>query len=369
MPLNKTPLHQLHCDADADLTDFNGWEMPVQFDSIRTEHVAVRESVGRFDVSHMGEVRVDGPDATELMNVLTTNDVEKLDAGDAQYSCILDDDGILLDDTVVYRYPDRDGYLFVPNAGNDERMANRWSEAASRRDLDADVENVTEETGLIAVQGPDAVETVDDVAAESVGDLGRFSTIRTEIDGVDSLVARTGYTGEDGFEIFFPASESEDIWQTFSDVQACGLGARDTLRLEAGLLLSGQDFDPESEPRTPLEAGLGFVVDLSKAEFVGKEALVEQEDDGLDEEMVGIRLEERAIARAGYPICKDGEEVGHVTSGTMSPTFDVPIAFGYVETEIAEIGTEISVEIRGREKSATIADQRFLNTLETTSEE
>ncbi|RQG90074.1 glycine cleavage system aminomethyltransferase GcvT [Natrarchaeobius halalkaliphilus] len=364
MSLQKPPLSQVHQSAGADFTDFGGWEMPVTFDSIRTEHAAVRNAVGIFDVSHMSEVSVSGPDATELMNILTTNDVRTLEDGDAQYSCILDSDGVIIDDIVIYRYPDREGYLFVPNAGHGTQMVDRWSSTASRRELSVTVEDRTMETGLVAIQGPGAIETVDSIGTGSVADLSRFSSMRTEIDGVDCLVARTGYTGEDGVEIFFPSAESTAVWNAFDGVQPCGLGARNTLRLEAGLLLSGQDFDPETEPRTPLEAGLGFVVDLEKPEFVGQESLREQNENGVDETLVGLRVEGRSIARTGYPIEVDGNEIGHVTSGTLSPTFERPIALGYVDSSYADEGTSVDVEVRNRTVEATIIDQRFLESLE-----
>lgn len=364
MSLATPPLHEVHEAADADFTDFGGWNMPVTFDGIRQEHEAVRESVGVFDVSHMSEVVVEGPDATAVMNGLTTNDVAELEPGDAQYSCILNDDGVILDDTVVYRYPDQGGYLFVPNAGHGEQMADRWTDYAKEHELDVTVTDVTDDIGLLAIQGPEAVAAVDQRAADPVEQLGRFRCTRTTIGGVSTLVARTGYTGEDGVEVFFDAEESMEVWETFGEYQACGLGARDTLRLEAGLLLSGQDFDPEQEPRTPLEAGLDFVVELSKNEFEGRDALVEREQDGVDERMVGIKIDDRAIARHGYTITKDGAEIGHVTSGTMSPTFGIPIALGYVDEKYADRDTSVSVQVRGSDIPATIVNQRFLNTLE-----
>lgn len=364
MTSHKPPLYQIHQRAGADFTDFGGWEMAVSYDSIRTEHTAVREMAGRFDISHMSEVVVSGPDATALLNHLTTNDVSELDPGDAQYSCILDEDGVILDDIVVYRYPEQDGYLFVPNAGHGEQMADRWEDWASELDLDATIEDETEETGMLAVQGPGAVEAVESVTARSVEDISRFAARRTEINGVSCLVARTGYTGEDGYEIVFPAADSDTVWAAFDGIQPCGLGARDTLRLEAGLLLSGQDFDPEQEPRTPLETGLEFIVDFEKSSFVGKDALRELTEKGVDERIVGLRIEDRAIARQGYSIMDDDVEIGHVTSGTMSPTFDVPLALGYVDSEYAAEGTQLGVEIRNRIVDVTVVNQRFLNTLE-----
>lgn len=362
---HKPPLYQIHQSSGADFTDFGGWEMPVSFETIGTEHRAVRDTAGRFDISHMSEVVVSGPDATALLNHLTTNDVSELDPGDAQYSCVLNDDGVILDDIVVYRYPNQDGYLFVPNAGHGAQMAARWEDWASKLEFDVTVEDETEETGMLAVQGPSAVDAVESVTAHAVEDLSRFTARRTEIDGVSCLVARTGYTGEDGYEIVFPAADSDTVWAAFDGIQPCGLGARDTLRLEAGLLLSGQDFDPDQEPRTPLEAGLEFVIDFEKSSFVGKDALRELEEEGVDERMVGLRIEDRAIARHGYSILDGDDEIGHVTSGTMSPTFDTPLALGYVDSEYAEEGTQLGIEVRNRTVDATVVNQRFLNTLET----
>ncbi|QIO24944.1 glycine cleavage system aminomethyltransferase GcvT [Haloarcula sp. JP-L23] len=358
MSTKRPQLHEKHLQSGADFTDFGGWDMPVSFDSIQTEHAAVRDSVGIFDVSHMGEVTVSGPEAAELMNRLTTNDVTALDPGDAQYACILAEDGTIIDDTVVYFQPDGEEYLFIPNAGNDKAMVNHWTDHAAANNLDATVANRTQDLGMFAVQGPDAVEYVQAAAADSLEDVSRFSTRETSIDGADCLAARTGYTGEDGFELIFDADDSEMIWDAFDDVQPCGLGARDTLRLEAGLLLSGQDFHPEDEPRTPYEARLGFVVDSSKPFFVGQEAL--RDADNPDELLIGLELQERGVPRHGYPILHDGEQVGHVTSGTMSPTLEVPIALGYVDAAYVDEGTSLGVEVRNRTVAATVVSHRFL---------
>ncbi|WP_280536497.1 glycine cleavage system aminomethyltransferase GcvT [Halopenitus sp. POP-27] len=363
MSLRTPPLYQVHRDSGAEFTDFGGWEMPVSYAGISTEHSAVRESVGIFDVSHMSELEVRGPDATALMNHLTTNDVRDLDPGDAQYSCILNEDGHIIDDTVVYRDPDEDAYLFVPNAGHGAQMTDRWRTHAASIDADVTVTDVTDDLGLFAIQGPDAIETVDANAAGSIADVGRFSAVRTTIDGVECLVARTGYTGEDGVEVFVDVDRSRELWGAFEDVQPCGLGARDTLRLEAGLLLSGQDFDPETEPRTPFEAKLGFVVDDSKDDFVGKEALSIQAETGPEELLVGIHLNGRGVPRSGYEIHHDDERIGHVTSGTMSPTLSEPIGLGYVDADYASTGTSIAVDVRGRQVPATIVGQRFLDSL------
>ncbi|MUV60164.1 glycine cleavage system aminomethyltransferase GcvT [Halobacterium sp. CBA1126] len=364
MALRTPPLYGRHDDRGAQFTEFGGWEMPVEFDSIRTEHAAVREAAGVFDVSHMGEIEVGGPDAERLMQRLTTNDVTALDPGDAQYSAITDDEGVMLDDTVVYRLPDGDDaeFLFVPNAGHDEQMYERWTEHRDANDLTATVDNVTGEYGMVAVQGPDAPDLVAQRAGDSVLDLGRFEAAYADVAGVECWVANTGYTGEDGFEVVFPADGAGAVWDAFAnDCQPCGLGARDTLRMEVGLLLSGQDFHPEENPRTPYEAGVGFVVDLD-TEFVGCDRLAAQQEAGVDETFVGFVLDERGVPRHGYDITnEDGDHVGEVTSGTMSPTLDEPIGLGYVDVDYADDGTPIEVVVRGTGKRATITPTPFID--------
>ena len=393
------PLHGVHEARGATFTDFGGWEMPVEFDSIREEHAAVRETVGAFDVSHMGEVEVSGPNATALMNRLTTNDVRELDPGDSQYAAISNAEGVMLDDTVVYRLPDgitagsaaaslstlradhegddpdleaTDGdpaYLFVPNAGHDVDILDRWTEHRDEWGLDATVTNATDDWAMIAVQGPDAVDAMEAAAgadAERVTARSRFEATVASVGGVPSWVARTGYTGEDGFEVMCPASDVEAVWSAFVDepaaAQPCGLGARDTLRIEMGFLLSGQDFDPENEPRTPYEAGIGFVVALD-TEFVGRDALAAERDaGGPTETFTGVKLLERGVPRNGYAVT-DGDltRVGHLTSGTMSPTREEPIGLGYLHEAYADPGTEVSVVVRGDEKRAEVVDPPFLD--------
>ncbi|WP_418285090.1 glycine cleavage system aminomethyltransferase GcvT [Halorubrum sp. DTA46] len=382
------PLHAAHDTRGAKFTDFGGWQMPVEFDSIREEHAAVRESVGIFDVSHMGEIEVSGPDATRLMNRLTTNDVTALDPGDSQYAAITTEEGIMLDDTVVYRLPDgvaagtgaaaladldRDldapaadpahpAYLFVPNAGHDEQMYDRWVDYRDDEGLDAAVENVTDDWAMLAVQGPDAADALDDATpADRVVGLSKFEATVAAVDGVDSWVARTGYTGEDGFEVMCPTGDVETVWTAFGDAQPCGLGARDTLRTEMGYLLSGQDFDPDEEPRTPYEARIGFVVKLD-TEFVGRDALEAQHEEGVDEKFVGVRLLDRGVPRGGYAVT-DGDltRIGHLTSGTMSPTLNEPIGLGYLHESYAEADAEVSVVVRGDEKRAEVVIPPFVD--------
>jgi aminomethyltransferase len=364
MAPRKPPLSDLYADG-ARFTDFGGWEMPVEFDSIQTEHAAVRESVGIFDVSHMGEITVSGPDATALLQRLTSNDVQALSVGDSQYAMFTDESGTILDDTIVYRLPDEaaERYLFVPNAGHDEEAYDRFVAHRDEWDLDAAVENETDTWAMVAVQGPDAVDAVERVADADVSPFDWGDGTFTQAAGVESWVSRTGYTGEDGFEILCPTDGIEAVWEAFVENQGCtpcGLGARDTLRTEMGYLLSGQDFDPAEEPRNPFEAGVGWTVDLD-TEFVGRDALAEIADAGADEEFVGLMLRERGIARHGHEILAEGETVGHVTSGTMSPTLDEAIALGYVESDLADPGTEVSVAVRGREKRAEIVPTPFID--------
>ena len=367
MSLQQPPLRGVHDDRGAKVTEFGGWEMPVEFDSIREEHVAVREDAGKFDVSHMGEIEVSGPDAPTLMQQLTTNDVGAMDVGDSQYAAITDEEGVIIDDTITYRLPDTDGehtYLFIPNAGNDEAMAERWRHHRDAWELEATVDNQTQEWAMFAIQGPNARSLASEVVetADGFDDLARFKATWATVEDVECWVARTGYTGEDGIEVIAPWDDAETVWAAF-DCQPCGLGARDTLRLEAGFVLAGQDFDRESNPRTPYECGIGFTVALD-TEFVGRDALERLHEAGVDEKLVGFRLLERGVARHGYDLTtEDGDVVGTVTSGTMSPTLDAAIGLGYVPVEYADPGTELHVDVRGRSKKAKVESTPFVDTV------
>ncbi|QGA82271.1 glycine cleavage system aminomethyltransferase GcvT [Halomicrobium sp. LC1Hm] len=362
MGLRAPPLDDVHAAAEASFTDFGGWEMPVEFDSIRTEHAAVRETAGKFDVSHMGEIVVSGPDATGLMQRLTTNDATDLRPGQAHYAAITREDGVMLDDTVVYRLPDavEGAYLFIPNAGHDEQMATRWREYAAEHGLDASVDNRTTEYGLIALQGPDAPSLLADETTLSLDELGRFEIATATVAGVETLVATTGYTGEAGYELVVPWDETGTVWEALA-CQPCGLGARDTLRLEMGFLLSGQDFDPDDDPRNPYEAGIGFVVDLD-TEFVGRDALEGVDVEGPAEKLTGLSLIDRGVPRAGYDVTTpDGDHLGTVTSGTMSPTLGEPIALAYLDADEVEPGRMVRVVVRGEPKKARIRTTPFLD--------
>jgi len=384
MPLRTPPLRERHADRGASFTEFGGWDMPVEFDSIRTEHAAVRESVGLFDVSHMGEIAVSGPDAAALTQRLTTNDVTALDPGEAQYAMLTDADGIVVDDTVVYRLPEtRDhDYLFVPNAGHDAEAHDRWTAYRDEWGLEATVYNATEDYAMFALQGPDAEALLGDAVADDAAEDGRsdgdaatvrglprFGITAPSVAGVDCLVARTGYTGEDGFELLVPWDEAETVWAAFDGakdddadgVQPCGLGARDTLRIEMGYLLSGRDFDPETEPRNPYEAGVGFTVKLD-TEFLGRDALERVAAAGVDEKLVGLRLIDRGVPRHGYDVTDtDDKVIGTVTSGTMSPTLDEPIGLAYLPVEYTDPGTTVRVVVRGESKKAQTRTLPFLD--------
>ncbi len=362
MTLREPPLREVHDQRGAQFTDLGGWEMPVEFDSIRTEHTAVRESVGKFDVSHMGQITVSGPDAEELLNRLTTNNVDALDPGEAQYAAITDEDGAILDDTVVYNLPAdaEDAYLFIPNAGHDGQMYDRWVSHRDEWGLDATVDNATTEYAMFAIQGTDAQSLLGAETTLELDALGKFDIAAGAVAGVDAFVANTGYTGEPGFEVLCPWEEAETVWERL-DCQPCGLGARDTLRIEMGFLLSGQDFDPEENPRTPYEAGIGFVVDLD-TEFVGCDTLEGIAAEGHDEELVGLVLLDRGVPRQGYEVTTpDGDHLGQVTSGTMSPTLGEPIALAYLPVEYATPEEQVRVVIRDEPKKARTTATPFLS--------
>lgn len=341
-------------------TEFGGWEMPVQFDSIQNEHATVREAVGKFDVSHMGQITVSGPDAARLLQRLTTNDVLALDPGEAQYAAITDESGVMLDDTLVYCLPESESeeYLFIPNAGHDEEMYDRWVTHREQWGMEATVTNRTEEYAMFAVQGPDAPDLLGTQTDIKLSKLSRFEIDSGTVAGADALVARTGYTGERGYEVLCPWNDAQTVWDGLS-CPPCGLGARDTLRLEMGFLLSGQDFHPTENPRNPYEAGIGFAVKLD-TEFVGRDALEGVNAEGPTEKLTGIVLRERGIARNGHRVISpEGEQLGTVTSGTMSPTLGNAIALAYLPREYAQ-DKRVRVVIRDEPKKGHTTATPFL---------
>ena len=356
--LRKTPLHDLMLSSGARLVDFAGWEMPVQFTSVIEEHLAVREKAGLFDVSHMGEVAVRGKGSLTLLQRLTPNDVARLEVGQAQYTALLTPRATFVDDVLIYKRKD-DAYLLCVNAANTEKDFRYLRENAS---AETQVEDVSADYGQIALQGPRAATILTRLAGTAVERLPSYRFIETTLNGSPVLISRTGYTGEDGFEIYCAPAATVGIWESLMEagkgegLRPCGLGARDTLRLEARLPLYGNDID---ETVTPLEAGLSFIVKLEKGEFLGSAVLKRQREEGVVRRLVGFELTERGIPRHGYPLRVAGRDSGAVTSGTFAPFLKKSIGLGYVPAEHSMVGREIRVEIRGSEVPGKIVKTPF----------
>ena len=352
-PLKKTPLNKVHHDLKARMMDFAGWELPVWYTSILEEHKAVRSRVGIFDVSDMGRVWLTGKEAGAFLDRMLTRPVQRLEVGAAQLCLLCLEDGGILDDLWVYRLA-TDRYLIVWNAANIEQKLN-WLSQWSGSDTDIKIEDASSDTVMLAVQGPAAhqLENLKDVSR-----LPRFGHAQTKIEDLSVFVTRTGYTGEDGFEIIADATNALLLWESFMklSVKPCGLGARDILRLEAGMMLCGQDMDASTNP---FEAGLGWLVDLNNGDFVGKSALLEIKRQGIKRKLIGFQMGGREIARSGYSIFKSGQEVGQVTSGGYAPTLGVNIGLGYVPVELANIGTGIEIMIRSKPVPAQVVNKKF----------
>ena len=352
-PVKKTAFNKVHHDLGARMATFAGWELPVWYTSALEEHHTVRAGGGIFDVSHMGRVRLIGEKAGIFLNKVLTKAAERMALGTGQLCLLLLENGSILDDLFVYRLgPNR--YQIVWNACNvDYKLG--WLLRWSGSDPDLIIEDVTNDTVMLAVQGP-ATSQLEGL--KSVSRLSRFAFIETEIGGVRVLAARTGYTGEDGFEIVSDAANALPLWKFFIEqgVRPCGLGARDSLRLEAGMLLYGQDIDKNTNP---FEAGLGWLVDFKGSEFIGSSALLEIKRRGIKRRLVGFQMKGRGIARSGYRILKAGQEVGIVTSGSYAPTLGINIGLGYVPFEIATIGTDLDIMIRDKPVAAEIVSRRF----------
>jgi aminomethyltransferase len=336
---------------------FGGWEMPVQYRGIVEEHRAVRATVGCFDVSHMGEFEVEGPAALSELQRLTTNDVAALEIGQVQYSLFCHPHGGLVDDLTVYRLA-ADRFMVTVNAGNiDKDWAHVTTHGGGAR-----WRNVSDDTGLVAVQGPKAEALVGRLADVDVAGIGYYRFVHGKVAGVRTLISRTGYTGEDGFELYVGASDAGRLWTALLEagradgVAPIGLGARDTLRLEMRYALYGNDID---DTTNPLEAGLGWVVKPAKGEFLGREAIERVRAAGPVRKLVGLEMTERAVARHGYPVVTDATTTGIVTSGSYGPSVDRYIALAYVGSAHAGVGTELGVEIRGQVKAARVVKTPF----------
>jgi aminomethyltransferase len=358
--LKRTPLYHEHVAAGARMVPFGGWEMPVQYTGIIEEHRATRGAVGLFDVSHMGEFEVEGPGALAALQHLTTNDVAALEVGQIQYSVLCYPNGTIVDDLTVYRMG-AERYMLTVNAGNIDKD---WAHVTKSTEhvKDAQWRNSSEGTGLIAVQGPKAEALVGRLADHDVTAISYYRFARGTVGEVPTLISRTGYTGEDGFELYAPADGTAQLWKALlaagraDGAIPIGLGARDTLRLEMKYALYGNDID---DTTNALEAGLGWVVKPAKGEFIGREALEKVRAEGLRRRLVGIEMVDKAVARHGYPIKKDGHAVGIVTSGSYGPSVDKYIGIAYVETALAAVGTALDVEIRAQDKAAQIVRTPF----------
>lgn len=343
--LRRTQLYEEHKALGAKLVDFAGYEMPVQYEGIKAEHQAVRESVGLFDVSHMGEAVFRGPDAEKAVQRLVTRDVSRQQEGQAGYCAVCYENGGTVDDVIVYKRPE--DFLIVVNASNREKDLDHFRE--NTKDLDVEVADESDAWALLALQGPEAAGLLQNMTGEDLSSMKPFRFVEGEVNGAPAIISRTGYTGEDGFELYVGSEDAPALWRKLVEAGAApaGLGARDTLRLEAGMCLYGNELDPGT---TPLEAGIGFAVHLDKAEeFIGQEALRTEKEEGLRKKLVGFEVEGRGIARHGYPVVVDGEEVGEVTSGTQSPTLNRAIGLALVASGVEDT---FEVEIRGRSVGA-----------------
>ncbi len=352
--LKQTPLHGEHVQLGARMVDFGGWSMPVQYSGIIDEHQTVRTALGVFDISHMGQFYARGPAAGAWLNLLLTNDVARLDVGECQYTFLLNERGGVIDDLIVYRVEDA-SYLLVVNASKiDEDFA--WMQ--SRLDASVEFLNCSQEYAGIAVQGPKSAQLFDAFFGGKYSRPARNEILTIMLDGAVFHIARTGYTGEDGFEVFCPANRAVKAWQDILQrgaelgLKPCGLGARDTLRLEMCYPLNGSDLSPE---RTPLEAGLSIFVDLQKPDFIGREALLAQKEKGIPARLVPFKMVGKAPPpRSHYAVYKNGRQIAETTSGGLSPTLGEGIGMAYIPTEFARIDEVIEIDIRGRRLPAAI---------------
>ncbi|MFQ5816625.1 MAG: glycine cleavage system aminomethyltransferase GcvT [Terriglobia bacterium] len=356
--LRKTALNAAHRARGARMTNFGGFEMPVEYRSLIEEHLAVRTAAGLFDVSHMGEIEVRGRQTLDLVQYVTSNDASRLAVGQAQYSALLRLDGTFVDDVVVHKIS-HEHYLFCVNAANREKDY-EWIRSHNR--FEARVENRSDAYTQLALQGPRAAAILAQLTPRDLAPLRPYRFAFGKVAGVDCLIARTGYTGEDGFELYFDPAHSEMIWNALLEagksdgLQPAGLGARNTLRLEAGYALYGHEID---ETTTAWEAKLDWICKLDKGDFIGREALRAQKEKGLEHTLVGFEMRERGIGRDGYPVVVAGEECGRVTSGSYAPWLKKNIGLAYVPVGASAVGTRIDIRIRGREVAAEIVPTPF----------
>ena len=361
--MKKTAFNQLHKDAGGKMVEFAGFEMPVEFSGIKDEHLTVRNGVGVFDVSHMGEFWVKGPKAASLVQKLTTNDITRLRMGQAQYTCFPNGQGGIVDDLLVYYY-EPDKYLLVVNAANIEKD---WNWIVSQNNVGAGLENASDQISQLAVQGPKAIAVLQKLTRANLKSIPYYSFVTDEFAGVeDVIISATGYTGSGGFELYFRNEHAEKIYKAIFEageefgIKPIGLGARDTLRLEMGFCLYGNDID---DTTSPIEAGLGWITKFNdQNQFIDKELMSVQKTEGVSRKLRGFEMIDRGIPRHGYELTdKDGNTIGTVTSGTQSPVLEKGIGMGYVAKEYAAFGTEVFVKVRNKLLKAKVVKVPFVS--------
>ena len=365
LELKKTPLNDAHRRMGGRMVDFGGWDMPVQYPAGTVEeHLRTRTHSGLFDVSHMGEIEVRGPEAISFVNFITSNDVTKLVDGQAQYTALTTSKGTVVDDLLVYRFAE-DRLLLVVNAGTTDKDWDWIKAQLQKLGSNVEIRNLSSEYCQIALQGPDAVRILTPLTDLVLDDIKYYHFREGTVDGVPAIVSRTGYTGEDGFEVYAAADKAEQIWNKLLEagnfgaadgILPCGLAARNTLRLEAGLALYGHEI---SDTTTLLEANLGWICKLNKGEFEGREALAQQKESGVTRRLVGFEITDRGIARDEQIVLVNGQQVGQVTSGSPAPFLKKSIGFAYVPVQFAGEGQEIQIDVRGRAVAAKIVKTPF----------
>ena len=366
-PLKKTALHATHTALGARMVPFAGWDMPVEYSGITAEHLAVRTAAGLFDVSHMGQIEIAGKDALAAVQHISSNDASRLQVNQAHYSGLTTPDGTFVDDLLVYRFAPSH-FLLVVNASNIEKDY-QWIAAHAKEAGDAAIVNSSDRYALIAVQGPRARQILQSLTGIDLSAIKYYWFANGEIAGVRGTVSRTGYTGEDGFEVFCPPAQAPRVWDALMNAGQgdglipCGLGARDTLRLEASMRLYGNDID---DTTTVLDADLNWIVGWKKGDFIGRRALEEQKAAGVRRKIVGFAMIDRAIARHGHVVMRGDEAVGQVTSGTQTPFLKKAIGMAYVPTEMSALGTEFEIDIRGRRARAIVVEMPFYKRPKTT---
>lgn len=361
--MKTTPFIHKHQALGAKMAEFAGYNMPISYSGINDEHATVRNNAGVFDVSHMGEFLLKGPNAVDLIQRVTTNDITKIADGKAQYTCMLNNEGGIIDDLIIYCIKENEEYLIVVNASNIEKD---WGWIAAHNNKGVEMQNISDKTCLLAIQGPNATKILQEITDVEILNLKYYTFVKGTVAGVpDVMISATGYTGSGGVEIYFENKDgnADKIWDRLFEVgtpqglKPIGLAARDTLRLEMGYCLYGNDID---DTTSPLEAGLGWITKLAKPEFIGKEKVQALKEKGINRKLVGIEMMEKGIPRHGYEIVDTmGNPVGHITSGTQSPTLQKPIALGYVRNDLSAMDTPVAIKIRDKAVAAKVVKVPF----------